>query len=80
MVAQEKKEEEPNRPSDSQQAHGHSKKRSNKGNSPTNIIGRNFYQDNAEAYEEIRRNNVSPKTYALHAMEDKHECNRHTAE
>ena len=80
MEAQEKKEEEPIRPSDSQRAHRQSKKRSNKGKSPTNKMSRNFCQDNAQAYEEIRRNNVSPKAHAFHAMEDKHEYKRHTVE
>lgn len=43
-------------------------------------IGKNFCQANAQAYEEIRRNNASLKAHALHTMEDKHEHKRHIAE
>ena len=65
---------------DSQQAHRHSRKRSNKSKSPTDWIGRDFCQANVQAHREIRGNSTSPRAHAFHAMEDRHEHKRHTTE
>ena len=65
---------------DSQQAHRHSRKRSNKSKSPTNWIGRDFCQANVQAHREIRGNSTSPRAHAFHAIEDRHEHKRHTTE
>ena len=49
---------------DSQQAHRHSRKRSNKSKSPTDWIGRDFCQANVQAHREIRGNSTSPRAQA----------------
>jgi len=64
---------------DSQKAHGHGKKRSNRSKSPTGWMDKGFCQGNVQAREEIREGSTSSRAHALHAMEDKHKHKRHVA-